>query len=86
MTSEEALKAAMSTWPSGMRPVVHWSESQGGKIAHAHSVRLAPAPAADKPAFRGPNLFACSEPHRIRTAVVQDAYLPARRVATLTYL
>jgi len=57
MTSEEALKAAMSTWPSGMRPVVHWSESQGGKIAHAHSVRLAPAPAADKPAFRGPNLL-----------------------------
>jgi UV DNA damage endonuclease len=37
MTSEEALRAAMSTWPPGIRPVVHWSESQGGKAAHAHS-------------------------------------------------
>lgn len=39
MTSEEALRAAVGTWPKGVRPVVHWSESQGGKIAHAHSVR-----------------------------------------------
>jgi UV DNA damage endonuclease len=37
MTSEEALKAAVGTWPAGIRPVVHWSESQGGKIGHAHS-------------------------------------------------
>lgn len=37
MTSEEALRAAVGTWPKGVRPVVHWSESQGGKIAHAHS-------------------------------------------------
>lgn len=40
MTSEEALRAAVSTWPEGVRPVVHWSESQGGKIAHAHSVSV----------------------------------------------
>lgn len=34
---EEALQTAMSTWPKGIKPVVHWSESQGGKKAHAHS-------------------------------------------------
>ena len=28
---------AISTWPAGVRPVVHWSESQEGRIAHAHS-------------------------------------------------
>jgi len=36
-TTEEALRSAMSTWPPGIRPVVHWSESQGGKRPHAHS-------------------------------------------------
>lgn len=37
MTQEEALWAAVATWPKGIRPVVHWSESQEGRIAHAHS-------------------------------------------------
>lgn len=32
-----ALYAAVATWPSGIRPVVHWSESQEGRIPHAHS-------------------------------------------------
>ena len=27
----------MATWPPGVRPVVHWSESQEGRKAHAHS-------------------------------------------------
>ena len=27
----------MATWPKGVRPVVHWSESQEGRIPHAHS-------------------------------------------------
>lgn len=27
----------MRTWPPGVRPVVHWSESQAGRKPHAHS-------------------------------------------------
>lgn len=27
----------MATWPPGVRPVVHWSESQPGRKPHAHS-------------------------------------------------
>lgn len=34
---EEAFLAALKTWPPGVRPVVHWSESQEGRKAHAHS-------------------------------------------------
>lgn len=34
---KDALYAAMATWPKGVRPVVHWSESQEGRIPHAHS-------------------------------------------------
>ena len=36
-TEEQALRAALATWPPGVRPVVHWSESQEGRKAHAHS-------------------------------------------------
>ncbi|KAK9844142.1 hypothetical protein WJX81_005743 [Elliptochloris bilobata] len=36
-TEEQALRAAIATWPPGVRPVVHWSESQEGRKAHAHS-------------------------------------------------
>ncbi|KAK9810874.1 hypothetical protein WJX73_004514 [Symbiochloris irregularis] len=36
-TQEEALADALSTWPKGIRPVVHWSESQEGRPGHAHS-------------------------------------------------
>lgn len=32
-----ALEAAMATWPAGVRPVVHWSESQAGRKPLAHS-------------------------------------------------
>ena len=31
------MRAAIATWPPGIRPVVHWSESQEGRKAHAHS-------------------------------------------------
>ena len=31
------MRAAIATWPPGVRPVVHWSESQEGRKAHAHS-------------------------------------------------
>ena len=34
---KEALLAAVATWPSGVRPVVHWSESEEGRRPHAHS-------------------------------------------------
>lgn len=37
LTEEQAFKAAIATWPAGMRPVVHWSESQAGRKPHAHS-------------------------------------------------
>jgi UV DNA damage endonuclease len=37
MTEVEALDAAMRTWPDGVTPVVHWSESQDGRKPHAHS-------------------------------------------------
>eukprot|EP00884_Botryococcus_braunii_P001623 jgi/Botrbrau1/11461/Bobra.27_4s0002.1 len=36
-TCKEAFLAALKTWPAGVRPVVHWSESQEGRKAHAHS-------------------------------------------------
>lgn len=36
-TEEQAVRAAIATWPPGIRPVVHWSESQEGRKAHAHS-------------------------------------------------
>ena len=31
------MHAAIATWPPGIRPVVHWSESQEGRKPHAHS-------------------------------------------------
>lgn len=36
MTQPEALGLATSTWPPGVRPVVHWSESQADRKAAAH--------------------------------------------------
>ncbi|EIE22309.1 UV-endonuclease UvdE [Coccomyxa subellipsoidea C-169] len=36
-TTKEAVHAAIATWPEGVRPVVHWSESQEGRKPHAHS-------------------------------------------------
>ena len=36
-TAEQAFLAAIKTWPSGVRPIVHWSESQEGRKPHAHS-------------------------------------------------
>ena len=37
LSEVDALDAAISTWPPGIRPVVHWSESQDGRKPHAHS-------------------------------------------------
>ncbi|KAL4440141.1 hypothetical protein ABPG75_003142 [Micractinium tetrahymenae] len=37
LSEREALLAAVKTWPQGVRPVVHWSESQAGRKPHAHS-------------------------------------------------
>jgi UV DNA damage endonuclease len=37
MTEEEALQAAISTWPREITPVVHWSESQADRKPSAHS-------------------------------------------------
>ncbi len=37
LTEKQALLAALATWPPGVRPVVHWSESQEGRKPHAHS-------------------------------------------------
>lgn len=36
-SDREALEKAISTWPKGIRPVVHWSESQKGRKPLAHS-------------------------------------------------
>ncbi len=36
-TAKQAVHAAVATWPQGIRPVVHWSESQEGRKPHAHS-------------------------------------------------
>lgn len=37
MTNEEAFHAAINTWPEGIKPIVHWSESQEGRKPLAHS-------------------------------------------------
>lgn len=37
MTDEEAFHAAIKTWPEGIKPVVHFSESQVGRKPLAHS-------------------------------------------------
>jgi len=37
LSEREALDLALSTWPPGVTPVVHWSESQEGRKPHAHS-------------------------------------------------
>lgn len=39
MSQEEAFKLALTTWPKGVRPMVHWSESpeDSKKPRHAHS-------------------------------------------------
>jgi UV DNA damage endonuclease len=37
LAEEQALRAALATWPHGERPVVHWSESQAGRRPRAHS-------------------------------------------------
>ncbi len=36
-SDREALEKALSTWPTNVRPVVHWSESQKDRIPSAHS-------------------------------------------------
>ena len=36
-TQEEAFRDALTTWQHGVRPIVHWSESQEGRKPHAHS-------------------------------------------------
>ncbi|KAK9831028.1 hypothetical protein WJX74_000567 [Apatococcus lobatus] len=41
LTEKEALEAAVKTWPEGIRPAVHWSESQEGRKPHAHSDYIA---------------------------------------------
>lgn len=46
-TEKEAFLDAISTWPEGVRPVVHWSESQEGRIAHAHSDYIYVRPSHD---------------------------------------
>jgi UV DNA damage endonuclease len=37
MSEQEAFEAAIATWPEGIRPIVHWSESQIGRKPLAHS-------------------------------------------------
>lgn len=37
ISAQRAMDIAMGTWPNGIRPVVHWSESQEGRKPHAHS-------------------------------------------------
>lgn len=37
MTDEEAFHAAIRTWPEGIKPIVHFSESQPGRKPLAHS-------------------------------------------------
>lgn len=37
LSERDSLLAAVSTWPKGVRPVVHWSESQEGRMPKAHS-------------------------------------------------
>lgn len=37
LSEKEGVHAAARTWPPGIRPVVHWSESQEGRKPHAHS-------------------------------------------------
>jgi UV DNA damage endonuclease len=37
LSEKEGVLAAVKTWPPGIRPVVHWSESQEGRKPHAHS-------------------------------------------------
>jgi UV DNA damage endonuclease len=36
-SEKEAFYAAIGTWPEGVRPIVHWSESQAGRRPSAHS-------------------------------------------------
>ncbi len=37
LSAQRAMDIALGTWPPGIRPVVHWSESQEGRRPHAHS-------------------------------------------------
>jgi UV DNA damage endonuclease len=37
LTEQQALELAMSTWPVGITPAVHYSESAVGKKPQAHS-------------------------------------------------
>lgn len=37
LTEEEALKLAISTWPKGITPVVHYSEPRDTKKPQAHA-------------------------------------------------
>ena len=37
MSDQEAFEAAIATWPAGIKPIVHWSESQDGRKPLAHS-------------------------------------------------
>ena len=37
LSEREALEMAISTWPKGIKPVVHYSESAIGKMPQAHS-------------------------------------------------
>ncbi|PRW39126.1 UV damage repair endonuclease [Chlorella sorokiniana] len=37
LSERDAFEAAIRTWPEGVRPVCHWSDSQAGRKPHAHS-------------------------------------------------
>lgn len=37
MSAQEAFEVAIATWPQGIKPIVHWSESQEGRKPLAHS-------------------------------------------------
>ncbi len=40
LSQEEALRAAVATWPAGVRPVVHWSESPPEEVLFTSSSLL----------------------------------------------
>ncbi len=71
LSEEEALKLAISTWPSGIKPVVHYSESKA--INEGLKVKLT---AHSNLINKLPNLYGCDVDIMVEAKLKEKAILP----------
>lgn len=72
LTEEEALKLAISTWPKGITPIVHYSES---KALHENNSKLKPQAHSDY-ISEIPNTYGCDVDIMVEAKAKELAILP----------